>query len=230
MAGFCPISHIPLAELKMAVVFKGETKVVYDAEHLVHWLCNYKLQNPMTNEIVSAWRVCDILVPFRLPHMDEGDLKATASFLSHQNAVWWRSLQCVSQECFGLSMCLIVWISGFYGLVCLTECSIDALENEETRLECIFAPVTLFFIQLLCVVCMFWVFPELRLQQIVRQTVVCTLVMFFMSYLISILLCMYFEKDELISLVKRFLVWFRHGALLVRHSRVLALLDRLLRL
>lgn len=81
---FCPVSHIPLDELKMAVVFKNDARVVYDAKQLVHWLKNYKRINPMTNAVVPCGKISSVLVPFRLPHMSPEDLEKTSQFLDQE--------------------------------------------------------------------------------------------------------------------------------------------------
>jgi len=170
----CPISHIPLGELKMAVVFRGDAKTVYDAEHLVRWLKHYIPKNPMTNEVVKVGdAVAAVLTPVRLPHMSEDDVRATERFLERSGRVWWTSSSRETsawKDGFGLCMCLVVWISGFYGLLFVAECSVDAHLN----FTCLMAPVVLFFIQLSCIIGMCWTFPEIRAQLAVRQAICLT--------------------------------------------------------
>lgn len=161
--GFCPISHIPLNELKMAVVFHDRWKTVYDAESVVHWLKEYSPKNPMTNEAVPVGRRIDkVLTPIKLPHMDDADVEATARFLKHQRRLWLASHSVRCRDGVGLCMCVIIWVSGFYGFWFLAGCSVEAVESGVENFSCLIVPLVLCFIQMTCVLSMCWLFPELH--------------------------------------------------------------------
>lgn len=81
MEGHCPISHIPLRDLRMPVVFQNfPAIIVYDAPHVIEWLQN-SMRNPMSNAPVKPGPAASILCPYRLPHTTEHDLARTRRFL-----------------------------------------------------------------------------------------------------------------------------------------------------
>ena len=78
----CPISHIPLINLHMPVVFRGKKpKVVYDAEHLVCWLREGRMVDPITNEVVREGEACEILEPCWLEHLTDKEINETEAYL-----------------------------------------------------------------------------------------------------------------------------------------------------
>ena len=77
----CPISHTPTRELRMAVRFRGGTKTVFDAEHVVCWLRSYSMRDPVTNCVVCDGMAFDILEPCRLEHSTDEDVRSTEIFL-----------------------------------------------------------------------------------------------------------------------------------------------------
>lgn len=229
MTCHCPISHIPLEELRMAVVFKGDTKTIYDAEHLVRWLKEYMPRNPMTNEEVKAGeRVANLLAPFRLPHMGERDLQVTERFLNSSGRVWRSSSSSSTvggwRDGFGLCMCLVVWVSGFHGLLFVAECSVDTKPN----FSCLMAPVVLFFIQIACIIGMCWTFPEVRAQLALRQAVRLTFGCIVCVQIFSWLVRQHATPEELRLHATRLLLRHRGWARFFVHPRVVGLLERIL--
>ena len=79
----CPISFIPLDELEHPVVFRNQKAlVVYDAEHLIHWL-KTKRRNPVTNELFNPFApLKSFLQPHRLPHTTDAQLARTHRLLA----------------------------------------------------------------------------------------------------------------------------------------------------
>ena len=227
MEGFCPISHIPLSELRMAVVFSGDSKVVYDAEHLVRWLKEFKPQNPMTNAPVQPGRLCDILAPYQLPHMDEDSLKATARFLRQEGRLWRVKFEGY-KECFGVFMWLIAWLSGFYGVTFVTECSINTLETKTTNFACLIAPIALFLVQCVCILGMCWVFPEIRARIPWRWLACIPLAVFLLSNVFHVLLRMYITPAELNRWLVRSLMQHRGWVQLFVSPRMLWVLEQVL--
>ena len=62
----CPISHIPLSQIKHPVVIIKSTtnlSIVYDAEHIVQWLKHHSLLDPITNKKIPAGFANSILRP-----------------------------------------------------------------------------------------------------------------------------------------------------------------------
>jgi hypothetical protein len=224
----CPISHIPLAELRMAVVFRGDTKTVYDAEHLVHWLKAYVPRNPMTNVMVHAGaRIVDVLIPFQLPHMSESDLRATELFLRRNGRVWWSSPSTFSgnwKDGFGVCMCLIVWASGFYGLLFLAECLVDT----DVDFACLMAPVVLSFVQLSCIISLCWMFPDIRAQLALWQAICLTLGCVASAQMCFWLVHLYATPEELCHSATHLLLRHRGWAQFLVHPRVMALLEKIL--
>jgi hypothetical protein len=223
----CPISHIPLSELKMAVVFRGDAKTVYDAEHLVRWLKVYAPRNPVTNRQVNAGaRIADVLVPFKLPHMGEHEWHATERFLKRSGRVWWPAASSgYWKDGFGLCMCLVVWVSGFYGLLFVAECS--AL-YPSPNFSCLMAPLVLFLVQLSCIIGMCWTFPEIRAQLAVRQAICLTLGCIACVQILCWLVCRYVTPVELRLGAARLLLRHRGWARFFVHARVMALLEKIL--
>ena len=81
----CPISFLPLEEIRRPVRFmRSRDAVIYDAEHLAHWLMEVSARNPVTNEPVPFECLADILMPVRLPHLTDEDVRQTWIFLSGQ--------------------------------------------------------------------------------------------------------------------------------------------------
>ena len=225
--GFCPISHIPLSELRMAVVFRGEPKTVYDAEHLVRWLKDYMPKNPMTNESVAAGcRINEILIPTRLPHMSEVDHASTARYLKRQGRLWFNDERWMNG--FGMCMCLTIWVSGYYGLLFMAECSVEALESNSASLACLVAPMLLVFVQMACVLAMCWMFPEVRAYAAVRQSVYVTLVCVSVVHASSWVLRLYATPEELLGSMADVLARHRRWMGYVVHPRMLGLLERVL--
>ena len=81
----CPISHIPLINLHMPVVFRGKKpKVVYDAEHLVCWLREGRMVDPVTNEVVREGQANEILEPCWLEHLTAEEVQKTMKYLKNE--------------------------------------------------------------------------------------------------------------------------------------------------
>ena len=78
----CPISHIPVSELRMPVVFRHELhSVVFDADHLVNWLRSYRLVDPVTNQPIPADLAINILKPSASPDAKTMYFLSRAGFL-----------------------------------------------------------------------------------------------------------------------------------------------------
>ena len=91
----CPISFLPLEEIRRPVRFiRSRDAVIYDAEHLAHWLMEVSARNPVTNEPVPFECLADILMPVRLPHLTDEDVRQTWLFLAGQR----RSRMCCLLE------------------------------------------------------------------------------------------------------------------------------------
>ena len=61
----CPISHIPVREILHPVVFRKRTvDTVYSAEHVVEWLKNHSLLDPVSHEYVEPNLATEILEPW----------------------------------------------------------------------------------------------------------------------------------------------------------------------
>ncbi len=225
---FCPISHIPLEELRMAVVFRGEARTVYDAEHLVRWLREFTPKNPMTNEPVPAGRrIHEVLAPIRLPHMHDSDLERTARYLRRQGRLRLAN-QRWTLDCFGLCMCMIIWVSGFYGLLFVAECSVAALESKHADLACLIAPMLLFCVQMACVLAMCWMFPEIRAYAALCQAVCLTLACVLAIHAFSWALRLYATPEEVLRWVAEGLARNRWWVRFVVHPRMLGLVELVL--
>lgn len=62
----CPITHIPLPEIKNPVYIPAITArlmIIYDAVHMVHWLKHHSLLDPVTHNRIAPGFACDILRP-----------------------------------------------------------------------------------------------------------------------------------------------------------------------
>lgn len=227
--GFCPISHIPLHELQMAVVFKGEPKTVYDADHVVRWLRDYMPKNPMTNESVAVGcRFNEILIPIQLPHMSVFDHISTAKYLKRQGRLWSRVDSGHFMNGFGFCMCLTIWVSGFYGLLFVAECTVEALESNNASFTCLVAPMLLFFVQMTCVLTMCWLFPEVRAYAAVRLAVCMTLLCMSVIHASSWVLRLYATPEETSRWIADALTRHRGWLRFVVHPRMLGLLERVM--
>ena len=215
----CPISHIPLEELRMAVVFQGDARTVYDAEHVVRWLREFTPKNPMTNEPVPAGRrINEVLAPIRLPHMRESDLERTARYLKRQGrlrvfSVGW------TLDCFGLCLCVVIWVSGFYGLLFVTDCSVKALESKRADIACLIAPMLLVCIQMACVLAMCWMFPEVRAYAVLAIFAALAYVLAIHAF--SWVLCRYVTPEEVLRWMAQALAEHRWWVRFVMHPRML---------
>jgi hypothetical protein len=165
--GICPISHIPLRELQSAVIFRGDPRVVYDAEHLTQWLRRCQPRNPMTNaELPAGSSVADLLEPFRLPHMDETHVAKTARFLEAQGG---RTAESSAQSELRMWIGTVAYImmmmltSHLFMLKCTIETLIDESVLSDT---CIWTPVTTAPFQFACTAVVYWAFPMARVHMV----------------------------------------------------------------
>lgn len=79
----CPISHIPIAEIKHPVTFASEKKnsIVYNAEDAIEWLKHYALVVPITNHRICPGFAHEILHPRHSDDKATIDLLLKAGFL-----------------------------------------------------------------------------------------------------------------------------------------------------
>ena len=150
----CPVSHIPLDELRMAVVFRN-SNVVYEAEYIVRWL-RHSLKNPMTNEILRSDLATNLLLPVRLPHMSERDVQRTARFLKLQGRVTASvSRQETIHVVLGFAMLALTWMFNLYWFAAVVNC----LEGQDDY-PCLWLPLLFFSVQMVACVCTLCVFPR----------------------------------------------------------------------
>ena len=150
----------------MAVVFRGDSRVIYDAEHLVQWLKQGRLQNPMTNETVpTGRRFEDILTPIQLPHMNSTHEDTTARFLRSKGKVGLASYE-KHRELIGTLAYILVMVSCIYSIIFMAECGLDRLETKPIQPmeedSCIWVPPLLVPFQLAGSSVAYWAFPVVR--------------------------------------------------------------------
>ena len=160
--GVCPISQTKLSDLRHAVTFSDDHRVVYDAEHLVHWLRAYKPCNPITNAAINPRRrLVDLLSPHRLPHTTKAEIHATVRFLKQQGTV---DGQTAYRDHLGICMCLVTWTSAGYGLTATYGCAQELmLYAREPEFACKTIPILLITTQLCCALGLCCILPEIRL-------------------------------------------------------------------
>ena len=222
---FCPVSHIPLNELRMAVVFKNDARVVYDAEQLVHWLKNYKLVNPMTNAVIQSGRVSSVLVPFRLPHMSPEDLDYTAQYLEQQGYLVWRPSGSGWRDCVGMCLCMVGMSVSLYIMLIMLECSLDALEHKDLSFMCLAVPPFLSVLNIITVVCFYWFVPDVRAYA--REAVLLCMGLFALTHFSLLALGNPIETQRRAA---ELLTLHRELAQVFMHPRVLAVVERTLAL
>ena len=180
--GFCPISHIQLRELQMAVIFRGDRRVVYDAEHLVLWLQQCRSRNPMTNAAVPVGsKLANLLEPFQLPHMNEAHLTATVRFLIAQGSIGILS-QKERRECVGVYVYTLVLLSAVCGTIFVCECVLDQFDTEPLAPlagSCFWVPSLLIPAQITGLTIVLWAFPQARYN--VTLAILLTAVMFLLA-------------------------------------------------
>ena len=152
--GICPVSHIPISELRMAVVFRNSA-VVFDAEHIVCWL-RHSLRNPMTNEILRSDFATNLLVPVQLPHMSLQDVERTARFLRLQGRIRVVvSFHQTGHTVLGFTMLAMTWLFNLYWFAVVIGC----LERDD-EFPCLWTPFLYYSVQLVACVCALCMFPQ----------------------------------------------------------------------
>jgi len=189
--GMCPISHIPLSELRLATTFRSDARVVYDAEYLVEWLRRgWPPRNPMTNAAVPARVPAHVLLRAcgRSARLPAADAKATLAFLRAQGPLHeepslggfarlrWRQMDERGRvEWIGVCAYALVLISMLFVCELMLRCAGAQLLQPDARtildprapLEplsgvCVWVPGLMLPLQLVGLGVTGWAFPEIR--------------------------------------------------------------------